>query len=78
MKLRSKRIRDIPEVAKAAASLVAGGAIGYGIVSISGMSAVGMVGGGAGVGMSAGPVGTVVGAIAGLALFGACRAIKGR
>lgn len=75
---------DIPEGAKAAASAAAGGFIGYGAISISGMTAVGMVGGGTGAGMAAGPVGAVVGALGGLALYGAysawriSRVLKGK
>ncbi|NMF83445.1 hypothetical protein E1H13_08850 [Nodosilinea sp. P-1105] len=52
-----------------------GAAAGYGVVSASGMTAAGMVGGGAGFGAAAGPVGAGIGALAGLAVYGVIRAI---
>ena len=53
-------------------ALVAGGGsvVGSGIIAATGMTAVGMVGGGAGVGAAAGPVGAVAGATVGLAVYG--------
>jgi hypothetical protein len=57
------------EASKAAASAGAGAVTGYGVVAATGMSAAGMVGGGAGVGAAAGPVGIVVGAMAGLSAY---------
>ncbi len=75
---KDKDSGDIPEGAKAAGCAAAGGAIGYGTVAATGMTAIGMVGGGGGTGMAAGPIGVVVGAVAGLALYGAHRAIKGK
>lgn len=61
------------EIGKAAAAAGAGAATGYGVVTITGMSAIGMVGSGAGFGAAAGPVGAVAGAIAGLAAYGVYR-----
>lgn len=51
----------------AAAGIGAG--IGATAIRMSGMTAVGMVGGGAGVGSAASPVGTAVGALAGVTLL---------
>jgi hypothetical protein len=53
----------------------AGASIGCWAVAASGMTAVGMVGGGAGVGSAAGPVGVAVGAMGGLATYGLVRAV---
>lgn len=47
-----------------------GGAVGYGTVAVTGMTAVGMVGGGAGIGAAAGPVGAAAGALVGGAAYG--------
>ena len=46
------------------------------LVSASGMTAVGMIGGGSGVGAAAGPVGAVAGATVGLAVYGIIKAIE--
>ena len=40
------------EAAKAAASAVVGGVTGYGVIAATGLTAAGMIGGGAGVGMA--------------------------
>ena len=58
---------------KAGAATAGGAAAGYGIVVATGMTAAGMTGGGAGVGMAAGPVGGAIGAIVGLAAYGLYR-----
>ena len=46
-----------------------------GIVNGMGMSAVGIIGGGAGFGFAAGPVGAVLGGLIGLAAYGVIRAV---
>jgi len=51
-----------------------GAALGQGIVSLTGLSAVGAVGSGVGYGAAAGPVGIIVGAVGGLATYGALKA----
>lgn len=51
------------EAAKAAGAAGAGAAAGYGVVAATGMTAAGMVGGGAGFGAAADPVGAAVGAL---------------
>lgn len=61
----------------AAMSALSGAAVGLTAVSVSGMTAVGMIGGGAGFGAAAGPVGASVGALAGLAMYGIAWAIGG-
>jgi hypothetical protein len=48
----------------------AGAGVGYGAVSATGMTAAGIVGGGAGFGCPAGPLGAAAGAILGLAVLG--------
>ena len=55
------------EVAKAA---------GAGVVAATGLTAVGAVGGGAGIGAAASPVGIAVGALAGLAFYGISKALS--
>lgn len=65
------------EAATAAVSAVAGAITGYGVVATTGMSAVGVMGSGAGIGAAAGPVGMVAGAVIGLACYGVYRVIKG-
>jgi len=75
---RSHQRTEVPEGVKATVSGVAGAGAGYGLVALSGLSAAGMVGGGAGVGCAAGPVGIVVGGLAGLALYGITRAFFGK
>lgn len=59
------------KVFKAALSTVAGGLTGGGLVAASGLTAVGAVGGGAGIGAAAGPVGILAGAVLGLTAYGA-------
>ena len=61
------------EVLDAAVATGTGAAVGYGAVAASGYTAAGMVGGGAGVGMAAGPVGIAFGALSGLAAYGLFR-----
>ena len=58
------------ELAKAGGATVVGTAAGYGVAVTSGMSACSIVGGGMGLGASAGPIGAAVGALAGLAVYG--------
>ena len=58
----------VPVVAAGAGALA-----GSQVVAASGMTAVGMVGGGAGFGAPAGPVGIAVGALTGLAAYGVFR-----
>jgi hypothetical protein len=55
---------------EAAGAVVAGAGAGLLAVEVAGLSAVGAVGTGAGIGAAAGPVGAGVGALAGLAGFG--------
>jgi len=64
------------EAVKAAGAAVVGGTAGYGVVTATGMTAVGAVGSGAGMGAAAGPVGIAVGAVAGLAVYGLYRVFK--
>ena len=61
---------------QAAGAAGAGALAGKGTVMMTGMSAVGMVGQGAGVGAAAGPLGVVAGAIVGLAGYGLIRALR--
>ncbi len=58
------------EAIKAGAATVGGAALGYGIVATTGVTAVGVIGGGAGIGSAAGPIGTAIGALVGLAGYG--------
>jgi hypothetical protein len=62
---------------KAAAPIVGSAAAGAGagsaVIAASGLTAAGMVGGGAGIGAAAGPVGVVIGATAGVAVYGIYR-----
>ena len=51
-----------------------GSTVASGLIAASGMTAAGMVGGGAGVGAAAGPVGAVAGATVGLAVYGIIKA----
>jgi len=68
---------DFVEAFKAVVSTAGGAAVGYGAIAASGFTAAGMMGGGAGIGAAAGPVGAAVGSLAGLAAYGAYRAIGG-
>ena len=54
----------------------AGSVVGSGLISVSGMTAAGMVGGGSGIGMAAGPVGAIAGATVGLATYGIIKAFS--
>jgi hypothetical protein len=58
------------------AASLGGAALGYGLVGLTGLTAVGWVGGGAAGGAAAGPVGAAAGALAGLAAYGVYRAIE--
>jgi phage-related tail protein len=58
---------------KAAVSTAAGGAVGSAAIAATGLTAAGMVGGGAGIGCAAGPVGFAVGALVGLSAYGVKR-----
>ncbi|MCW2525818.1 MAG: hypothetical protein JWM76_678 [Pseudonocardiales bacterium] len=53
-----------------------GASVGFAAVEIAGFGAAGMIGGGAGIGCSAGPVGATFGALAGLSLFGLAVVVK--
>jgi hypothetical protein len=61
------------EAIKASAATIGGGTIGYIATDLAGLTAVGAVGEGACVGLSAGPVGAVGGALLGLAVYGVYR-----
>jgi len=63
--------KKIVEAAKALTATGLGAAAGYTTVAATGMTAAGMVGGGAGFGSAAGPVGAAVGAAAGATAYGA-------
>jgi hypothetical protein len=65
------------EGVKAAGAAAAGATTGYGFIATTGVTAAGMVGGGAGFGAAAGSVGAGIGALAGLAAYGLYRVIKG-
>lgn len=58
----------------AAGAAACGAGVGYGLVAASGLTAIGVVGNGAGIGAAAGPVGAVVGALVGLAVWGVVKA----
>jgi len=60
----------------AASSATAGAGLGYAATIATETSAVGVIGGGAGWGAPAGPIGIAIGALAGLALFGLYKAFK--
>ena len=64
------------EVGKLISSGVAGAGVGYGVVSVSGLTAIGAIGGGAGVGSALGPVGAIAGGVTGLAAYGVWRAFR--
>ncbi len=66
----------VPQAAIAGGSMAAGGALGYLGITLSGMTAVGAVGSGAGAGMAAGPSGAIAGSIVGLAGYGAYRVFR--
>lgn len=66
----------VEEGIKAAGLAAVGAAAGYGVVAVTGMTAMGAVGGGAGIGAAAGPAGTVAGAVVGLAACGLYRVFK--
>lgn len=65
------------EAGKAVVSMVAGAAAVYGVVEATGMTAVGVIGSGAGFGAAAGPVGLAVGALAGLSVYAVYRVVNG-
>lgn len=64
------------EVLKAGTSAAIGAGVGYGVVAVTGVSAVGAIGSGAGFGAAAGPVGAVAGAVLGLAAYGVYKIFK--
>jgi hypothetical protein len=70
----TQKTDSLPQPIVAAGMAAGGGAFGCLCVIASGLTAAGMVGGGAGIGMAAGPVGMIIGAIGGLALYGLIRA----
>ncbi len=63
------------DLKKAAGAVAAGGVVGAGTIAVTRATAVGILGGGAGIGAPAGPVGIVAGAVVGLAAYGAMKAI---
>jgi hypothetical protein len=63
----------VDEATKAGVATATGAGLGYGVVYLTGMTAVGAVGSGAGVGAAAGPVGAAIGAGLGLAAYGVYR-----
>ncbi len=71
--LKSKKCRDVVSAGIYAGT---GSTIASGLIAASGMSAVGMIGGGAGVGAATGPVGAVAGATVGLAVYGIIKAFS--
>ncbi len=64
---------DTSEAITAGAATTGGAVVGYVTMSVAGISAIGAVGEGACVGSAAGPVGTAVGALIGLAGYGLYR-----
>ena len=73
----AKKCLDNPKCRAGLDLTVLGGAgsiVGSGLISVSGMTAAGMVGGGSGIGMAAGPVGAIAGATVGLATYGIIKA----
>ncbi len=70
------RTRQKKEVAKAAGFATAGAALGKGVVVAKGMTAIGVLGKGVGLGAAAGPVGMVIGAGIGLAGYGLYRLFR--
>lgn len=68
--------RKCREVVSAGIYAGTGSTVASGLIAASGMSAVGMVGGGAGVGAATGPVGAVAGAAVGLAVYGIIKAFS--
>jgi hypothetical protein len=64
------------EVLKAASFVASGAVGGAATVAASGLTAVGAVTGSAGIGAAAGPVGVVIGALTGLAIYGVYRIFK--
>ena len=63
------------EITKASGATVAGGVVGGVSVAMSGLSAAGAMGSGAGIGMGAGPLGVIAGGILGLAGYGIYRLV---
>jgi hypothetical protein len=64
------------EATKAVGATAVGAAAGYGVVVASGLTAIGAVGGGAGIGAPLGPVGAVAGAVIALAVYGIVRIFR--
>lgn len=71
--VKSKKCRDVVSAGIYAGT---GSTVASGLIAASGMSAVGMIGGGAGVGAATGPVGAVAGATVGLAVYGIIKAFS--
>jgi hypothetical protein len=65
------------EAATAVGVAAVGAAAGYGVGAATGLTAAGAIGSGAGIGAAAGPVGAVLGGIAGLAVYGIWRILRG-
>lgn len=68
--------KQAKEPVKAASSAAAGMVAGHAVIATTGITAAGMVGGGAGFGAAAGPVGIVAGAVTGLAAYGVYKAFS--
>jgi hypothetical protein len=66
----------VEDVIAPAACAAGGAALGSAAIAASGFTAAGMVGGGAGIGAAAGPVGMAFGALAGVAAYTTYRAGK--
>lgn len=71
--MKSEKCRDVVSAGIYAGT---GSTVVSGLVAASGMTAAGLVGGGAGVGAAAGPVGAVAGATVGLAVYGIIKAFS--
>ena len=76
LKQASKLIKNNEGPLSAVGSAAAGAGLGAVAVSATGFTAAGMVGGGAGIGMAAGPLGVIAGAISGLAVYGVYKAFE--
>ena len=63
----------IRKAAKAVGVAAVGAGTGYAAIALTGLTAIGPVGGGAGIGAATGPVGAAVGALVGLAAYGVWR-----
>jgi hypothetical protein len=72
----AKKLKRLREPMKASLHAGVGAVAGASAVTATGMTAVGIVGTGAGIGAAAGPVGIAVGALGGLAVYGLKKAFK--